>query len=574
MRTFDHHDDGRILFGPGSEAKTAEVLQEMGAQRVLLVAQGRHREGAERLAEQLGPRAVGLFDRARQHVPTGLVDEARAMARAANADWVLAHGGGTTTGFAKALALTEDVRVAVVPTTYAGSEGTSIWGLTGPDGKTTGRDARVKPSLVVYDAALTLGLDPKISLQSLFNALSHCLAVLTAPASDTHADEAEAAARQLLASMDQVAASPTDLEARNEALYGAYLASANIERAALGLHHKLAHVLGGTFDVVHASAHTASLPYSLHYNAAVVPRLVEALAPILGDDPAAALYDRARAWDLPHSFKGVGLTLDDLPKMVRQLLVRPYPNPRPTPGDALTELVSDAYHARRPSRFSRRRALAGTGDHTTLLTTERGTALDEAKAVLVAVHGRGAAADRITRDLEAHLDRPEGLCLLAPQAIDNRWYPYGFRVPLEDNQPDLDSALSMLDAAWAAATAVVDPSRVVVAGFSRGACLIVSWAKLRGVSPGAVLAFSGAELPVDGDYDALAASRVVISKSEGDPWIPQDAFDLTAAALREHVRDVEVRMVPGSGHAITEADGRDLAAAVAHVLAGSARIGG
>ncbi|MEO0603224.1 MAG: iron-containing alcohol dehydrogenase, partial [Myxococcota bacterium] len=224
MRTFDHDDEGRILFGPGSEAKTAAALEEMGAERVLLIAQGRHREGADRLASQLGARAVGIFDRARQHVPTDLVDEARAMAREANADWVLAHGGGTTTGFAKALALTEDVRVAAIPTTYAGSERTSIWGLTGPDGKTTGRDARVKPSLVVYDAELTLALDPKISLQSLFNALSHCLAVLTAPGSDAHADAAETAARQLLASMDQVAAAPRDLEARNEALYGAYLA--------------------------------------------------------------------------------------------------------------------------------------------------------------------------------------------------------------------------------------------------------------------------------------------------------------------------------------------------------------
>ncbi|MEN0061063.1 MAG: iron-containing alcohol dehydrogenase [Myxococcota bacterium] len=562
MRTFDHEDGGRILFGPGTEARAAEVLREMGAKRVLLVAQSRHREGAQRIAAQLGAQAVGIFDQARQHVPTDLVDQARAMVREAEADWVVAHGGGTTTGFAKALALTEPVKVAAIPTTYAGSERTSIWGLTGPNGKQTGRDHRVKPALVIYDATLTLALDPKISLQSLFNALSHCLALLTAPPSSAHAEDAQAAARQLLSAMDAVSADPTDLEARNEALYGAYLAAVNIERAPLGLHHKLAHVLGGTFDVVHASAHTAALPYSYHYNTVAVPGLIDALSPVLGEDPAAALYDRARAWALPHSFKRLGLTVDDLPIMVDRLSVRPYPNPRPTPPEALAELVSDAYHARRPSRFSRRRALPGHGPHATLRATERGTPLDQAQLVLIGLHGRGAAADRFTRDLEAHLGTVDGLCILAPQAFDNRWYAKGFTVPPADNQPDLDSALSMVDAAWEAATAVVAPSHVLLAGFSQGACLALTWAKLRDVAPGALLAFSGAEMDVAGDYRNLASSRVVLSKSEGDRWIPQDWFDRTLTALRPVVSDLEGRLVLGDGHTVTPADGQDLAAAV------------
>ncbi len=566
MREFDHDDGGRIVFGPGVEARVGELLLEMGAERVLLVAQGRHRDGAERIAGQLGDRTVGIFDRARQHVPTELVDQAVAMAREGGADWVVAHGGGTATGFAKAIALAAPVKVAAVPTTYAGSERTTIWGLTGPDGKTTGRDARVKPSLVVYDAELTLGLRPEISLQSLFNALSHCIAVLTDPATREDAVAAQEAAHQLLTSMDEVAVDPSGLRARNEALYGAYLASAFIERGKLGLHHKLAHVLGGTFDVVHASAHTAALPYSFHYNSQAVPGLVDALAGVLGDDPAAALYDRARAWDLPHSFKGLGLTLDDLPRFVDQLLVRPYDNPRPTPREALEELVSDGYHARRPSRASRRRALGGQPPHASLQATERGTPLRDAKAVLIAVHGRGAAADRITRDLEAHLDNADGLCILAPQALDNRWYPKGFTAPLQENQPDLDSALSVLDAAWEASVAVVDPSRIVVAGFSQGACLLLTWAKLRDVSPGGVLAFSGAELNVDGDFATLAGSRVVVSKSERDPWIPGERFDQTAMRLREAGLSPVVRLEAGDGHRITDEDGRDLAEMVAAAL--------
>lgn len=566
MRAFDIENEGRIVFGPGTEARTAERLAELGAERVLLVATARHRAGADRIAAQLGDRSVGVFDQARPHVPTAIVDEARSVLTAGRADWVLAHGGGTTTGLAKALALTEPVQIAAVPTTYAGSERTSIWGLTGPDGKRTGRDDRVKPALVVYDAELTVGLDRQISLQSLFNALSHCIAVLTHPASEAHADDAATAARQLLAAMDAVAADPSDLDARNEALYGAYLASASIERATLGLHHKLAHVLGGTFDAVHASAHTAVLPYSLHFNAEIAPRLVEALEPVLGDDPAAALYDRARAWGLPHSLKELGLSLGDLPRFVDQLLVRPYENPRPTPREDLESLARDAYHARRPSRFSRRRRITAAPPHGAWLVTERGTPLDQAKAVLIAVHGRGAAADRIARDYEAHLEPSEGLCVLAPQATDNTWYPKGFTAPLAENQPGFDSALSVVDALWAAASDAVGADRVVLAGFSQGACVLLSWAKAREAAPAAVIAMSGAALDVDGTYANLATTRVVMSKSEDDPWIPQDRFAATAAELTE-VPDLEVRLAPGNGHQITKADGADLAAVVAKALA-------
>ena len=186
--------------------------------------------------------------------------------------------------------------------------------------------------------------------------------------------------------------------------------------------------------------------------------------------------------------------------------------------------------------------------------------------MLIAVHGRGAAADRITRDLEAWLPEREGLCILAPQALDNAWYPKGFTVPLEDNQPFFDSALSMLDAAWTEAVAAVGPERVVLAGFSQGACLSLAWAAARQAAPGALLAFSGAELDVDGDYGNLAGCTVVLSKSEHDPYLPPERFARTGARLRAHVDDLVVRTVPGDGHGITPADGADLARAVAAAL--------
>ncbi len=566
MRAFDDDSDGRIVFGVGAEDRTAAVLEELGAARVLLVALPHHRAGAERVAKALGPRCVGIFDDLAQHVPVAKAEAARARAREAGADWVVSHGGGTATGFAKAVALTEPVKVGAVVTTYAGSERTSIWGLTGPDGKQTGRDPRVRPSLVVYDPALTVALSRERSLMSLLNALAQCVAVLTAPAEEAHAEAARVAAARVIGALGPLAEAPDDLEARTDALYGAYLASVCIERATLGVHHQLAHALGGTFGVEHSAAHTAVLPYSLAFNAVAVPDLVSSLQPVLGDDPSAALYDLARGWELPHSLKGLDLTVADLPRLVDAALARPYANPREVDRPALERLVSDAYHARRPSRHSRSRRLGGEGPHAGLLATERGAPLRRCRAVLIALHGRGAAADRITRDLEAPLPPREGLCVLAPQAHDNRWYPKGFTAPLQDNQPDLDSALAMVDAAWNAAVSAVDASRVLVAGFSQGACLALSWAKLRGVRPGAVLAFSGAALEVEGSFDHLAGARVVMSKSEGDPWIPSERFAATADALRSVGAELTVRVVPGDGHAITDEDGADLAAAVAAAL--------
>ena len=573
MRRFDITDDhgDRIVFGAGAEARAAEALSEAGAERVLLVALAHHRDGAERVAAALGSRAVGIFDDVKQHVPLEQAERARAMARGTSADWVVSHGGGTATGFAKAIALTEGVRVGAIPTTYAGSERTSIWGLTSAEGKRTGRDERVRPSLVVYDPALTAAVPREVSLQSLFNALCHSVAELTSTSSADHAAAAREAIQQVLRAMDLVAAQPDDPHARAEALYGAYLASASIERAELGLHHKLVHTLGGTFGTNHAAAHTAVLPYATAYNAEAVPALLDALGEVLGDDPTAALYDRARDWGLPHSLKGLGLSLDDLPRLVGQALERPYPNPRPIGESELQRLASDAYHARRPSRHSRSRHLPGEGPHAALVATERGAPLEQARAVLIALHGRGAAADRITRDLEAFLgpvgsELREHLCVIAPQALDNAWYPKGFTAPLAENQPFLDSALSMVDAAYRHALASVDPARVVIAGFSQGACLLLAWARQRTHMPGALLLFSGAELDVPGTYDALATSRVVLAKSEGDPYLPPERFARTAEALRGVVPDLEVRIVPGDGHGLTDEDGHDLVRAVRAAL--------
>src|SRR5262249_9128354 len=146
----------RVVFGAGAERLVPDLLAELGARRVLLVAQDRHAAGAERIAAALGERACGLFLSDRPQVPGEVADAAVARAREGGADWVLAHGGGTPIGIAKAVALALPVRLAAVPTTYAGSERTDVWGVVRDGRKSTGRDPRVRPSLVVYDPELTL----------------------------------------------------------------------------------------------------------------------------------------------------------------------------------------------------------------------------------------------------------------------------------------------------------------------------------------------------------------------------------------------------------------------------------
>lgn len=564
-RTFVQESPARIVFGPGTEAQTAQHLDELGARRVLLVAQGHHREGADRIAASLGERCVGVFDEVRQHVPQDRVDALLKQVDDTGADWVVAHGGGSAIGFAKAAARSRAVRIGAVVTTYSGSERTSIWGITGPEGKQTGRDVRVRPSLVVYDPELTLALPVKLSLESLYNALAHAVEVLWNPEAPG-LDDALEAARQALRAAPALAADPDDIDARSEALYAAYLCAATIETAPLALQHLLAHAIGGTFDTPHARTHTVLLPYTMGFNGVAVPRAMALLRDSLGDDPPAALYDQLRDQGLACSLSELGLKRDALSVVADRALDRRYDNPRPLEREALIELLDDTFHARRPSLFSRRRVLAGSGPHAALKATERGAPLDRARAVLICVHGRGAVADRITRDLESHLGEvPRGLCLLAPQALDNTWYPKGFAAPLEENQPFLDSALSMLDAAWQAATEAVPPERVVLAGFSQGACLLLSWARSRSHRPGALLAMSGAALDVPGDFDNLASSRVHLSKSEVDAWIPQDRFDETAAGLAPAAA-LTIHVEPGEGHAIYEADGRALREVIATAL--------
>lgn len=164
----------RVVFGPGSLARLPAELDALTLRRALMLCTPAQRGQAEQVAALLGPeRVAGVFDEAVMHVPMEVVHRARAQARQQQADCAVAVGGGSTIGLGKAIALETGLPVIAVPTTYAGSEMTPIYGVTEAGLKRTGRDVRVLPRTVIYDPELSYDLPPGISLTSGINAIAH-----------------------------------------------------------------------------------------------------------------------------------------------------------------------------------------------------------------------------------------------------------------------------------------------------------------------------------------------------------------------------------------------------------------
>lgn len=563
----------RVVFGVGAEAHAAELLVSLGAQRVLLVAQDRHADGAKRLADALAERCVGTFTTSEPQVPVAVADAAVALATATKADWVVAHGGGTPIGVAKAVALQLDVRVGAIPTTYAGSERTDIWGLSDGGRKTTGRDARVRPQLVVYDPALSLALPAALAIDSLFNALAHSLEALYAPDLTEPARASALASLPLLvAGIRGISADPGAIDAREASLLGAAYASEALGAVSMGLHHKLAHVLGGSFGAPHARTHATLISYVLGFNAEAIPAVLRACKLAWNtDDPPAFLYDLQRALGLTTSLRGLGLGEDDLPAVVQEVLARAYSNPRALGADALHELLCDMLHDRRPSLSGARVAMPSeaTGPHAALRVSVVGAPLDRARAVILAIHGRGASADRFAGDLLRRLGPRGDVTVVAPQARDNVWYPAGFLAPLDDNQPKLGSALSVIDALYAWLRARFPAVNIVVAGFSQGGCLSLTWLSRTAHRPAQVLSFTGAPTPLpDADYAATSGVLVHCGSSAGDPYISREVWEAGVDRLRAAGAVVSASLNPGNEHTIHPGDDVALRAAVARAAAG------
>jgi homogentisate 1,2-dioxygenase len=333
-----------VVFGAGSSAAILQEIEALGVEKVLVVSTPGRTKEAEALAARLGPRSAGVLATAREHVPAELVASARPELERSGADAVLALGGGSAIGLAKALARTSRVRLVAVPTTYSGSEMTPVYGVTEGGKKTTGRDERVRPALVVYDPALTAGLPRDVMVPSLWNAMAHAVEALWARETDRATlATAEEALRLLARSVSKLAGRPDDSAARDDALEGAYLAGLVFADAGGGLHHRVCHILGGAFSLPHAATHAALLPHMVRLHREWAPEAMKAIARALGVlDPVAGIERLSRASGAPRSLAAIGMPADGVERVVDVVMQSPGSLPPGVDRGALARMLEQA----------------------------------------------------------------------------------------------------------------------------------------------------------------------------------------------------------------------------------------
>ncbi|MEM7569338.1 MAG: maleylacetate reductase [Pseudomonadota bacterium] len=342
----------RVLFGFGTIAQLAEEAEALGMSKALVLSTPPQSDQAQALADRLGPRAAGVYANATMHTPVSVTQEALRVYEESGADGVVAIGGGSTIGLGKAIALRTDCPQLVVPTTYAGSEMTSIIGQTEDGEKTTQKTLKVLPETVIYDVDTTMTLPPVMSVTSGMNAIAHAVEAMYAenanPVLSVMAAEGIGA---LTKALPRVTSDPSDKQARYDALYGAWLCAVCLGSGGVALHHKLCHVLGGSFDLPHAETHTIVLPHAVAYNApAIGPALERMNAAIGTQDAAGALYDIAEKGGAPMALKTLGMPQDGIQKATEIAFKNPYYNPRPLEKAPIEALIAAAWEGVRPAR--------------------------------------------------------------------------------------------------------------------------------------------------------------------------------------------------------------------------------
>src|SRR5215469_4045899 len=351
LDAFVHNaNPGRVIFGAGTLSRLPAEVERLGLARVLVLATPVQESSAQELARQIGARSAGVFADARMHTPVEVTEKAMAVVAGQRIDGLVAVGGGSTTGLAKALALRTDLPQIVAPTTYAGSEMTPILGETQAGRKVTQSSPKILPEVVIYDVDLTFTLPVAQSVTSGMNAIAHAVeALYTREANPLISLLAENGIGALARGLPRIAADPHEREARASALYGAWLCGICLGTVGMALHHKLCHTLGGMFDLPHAESHTAVLPHAVAYNRSAAPAAMQAVARALGvKDPAGGLYDLASELGATMALRDLGMTQAGIVQATEASLANPYWNPRPLEKEAIRALLTAAYEGARP----------------------------------------------------------------------------------------------------------------------------------------------------------------------------------------------------------------------------------
>jgi maleylacetate reductase len=341
----------RVVFGHGTLAKVPDEVARLGRSRALVLSTPQQQAQAQALAATLGRSAAGVFAGAAMHTPLDVTETAVAAFAAAGADCVVSLGGGSTTGLGKAIALRTGADQVAVPTTYAGSEMTDILGETAGGEKTTRRDPAIRPEVVVYDVDLTLTLPLALTVTSALNAIAHAMEGFYAPDRNPVTEAlSRDALRAFRSALPALAADPGDRAARADALFAAWGCSTTLGQVSMALHHKLAHVLGGSFGLPHAETHAVLLPHTTAYNEDAVDGALSPIAETFGGGRAGAgLWHFAQALQAPLSLRSLGLTEPDLDRAAGIATRNPYANPRPVTRDGIRALLQAAYDGQSPA---------------------------------------------------------------------------------------------------------------------------------------------------------------------------------------------------------------------------------
>ena len=351
MDSFEYRSSpSRIIFGNGTVSRVTEVIESLGCERALVLATPFQKAQADALAASLGDKSAGVHAEVVMHTPVDVTETALGVIADLGADCTIALGGGSTTGLGKAIAYRTDLPQIVVPTTYAGSEVTPILGQTEGGVKTTVSDPKILPEVVIYDPELTVGLPAAMTVNSALNAIAHAVEALYAkdrnPITSLMAAEG---ARALIGALPTLRSDPTDLAARGDALYGAWLCGAVLGTVGMALHHKLCHTLGGAFNLPHAETHAVILPHAVGFNAVAVPDQLRPIADALGvEAPGAGMHAYAQSIGAPMSLADLGMPEDGIDHAADLAVANPYWNPRSFDREDIRKLIAAAWRGDAP----------------------------------------------------------------------------------------------------------------------------------------------------------------------------------------------------------------------------------
>ncbi|TFB01527.1 Maleylacetate reductase [Trichoderma ghanense] len=351
MASFEYNENKqRVLFGPHSLSKLPSELARLGCSKPLILTTPTKTSYVDDIATLLNGQIAGSFTRVTMHTPADVTEDALKHCQSVDADCLVSIGGGSAVGLGKALFVRTGLPHVCVPTTYAGSEMTPIVGQTENRVKTTHVDPKAIPAVVIYDVILTLTLPPKMSATSGLNAMAHAVEALYAQDGNPIASMFAIRGIQALASsLPRIVQNNDDVDARSDALLGAWFSGKCLAGVSVSLHHKLCHVLGGTFNLPHAETHAIILPHALAYLAPSIPDAMRVLAeniPNSGGNAVDGLNRLLSTLGITYSLKDLGMNEEDIDVAVATLLKKPFWSPRPLDGNLLRELLRRAWEGK------------------------------------------------------------------------------------------------------------------------------------------------------------------------------------------------------------------------------------